>query len=1240
MKKQILKIAGVKSEKEFYKKFPTEESFVAKHGKELKKAAMGAAMINKQPMALTDYTSLSEAQDGRVLRAANANLNFWEKCRMSSSADNRGSGRSGGGGSDKPSKYKNAYEEISDIKAYDKDERKAFEKSLPEGVEIADWVAMNRDASRMNALLRNPDYDKYTDEQGVLKPDYQSVATRFDPYYLYYKPAFVGKKELSPKDILEYQKSQPGGLAGYKELVNRGYKPEQKEYGGYINKAQIGSYIGGEKDAGYRPIAFQDIRDTVDYAITGSTEEKRKEDAYRKAELEAAQKQASNSGGGGLGDIAASIGQIGQIASAMGGAKKGKKITKLQAGPTSGLLSMPNPAQITPADTDISTQFYDEQVTPDISEIPGSDLAKQIGKYSPIAGQLIQGIQAAKAEKKALEKARQAKGVSDVALQASRTRPEETERKYLRPEQVVNTGEEFFPIYGVGTNVLARNGASVGGGEIMNTFAPNTLYDDLGYEPLNESERYKQFYHGGKMHKAQDGFLADFAGAGGGDAVSQLMTGITGRNAGGQIGGSIGQVAGTAIAGPVGGMIGKVGGQLIGTLVDRKPQKIKAAKEATQKNVDLMSLQQGIPGAQAQYTSFMKDGGMTTSPYEWVSHTWQPQVIASFGEHKVKDLLKPPADADMLRAGGHLKEYTAPSAAAMSTERPDFAMGGELQIHWGGKAEPMSYNPYLPEGGETVMFEGQSHDESDGKGNTGIGITYGDNPVEVERKEPAMKMRDGSSGDSSLVVFGNLKIPKLFADPKAHGKNFKSYVADLSKQENKQNKLVDKSVTAIDEMDVQTPFDRLKFNSLQANVMGANQKLKDYAQKKMDASALQTAMNDTIEEYGLKTTDKGNIMAKLGKTILKAQAGTDLPRLDQKDYQYLQGLYQEAEKTKTGPAALKFQQEFHRLAKPYAEKILSTEPVTAYGKKKGYSATDIRSNEDALFGKRSQRYMSALRDRMELPELPKEAERPIVTATPTQPATTTTQKTEVAPYKGSPLTDILNQILPFVRPSDTEELDPSQLYGEMFAMATNQLEPVKAQLFQPQLSVPYDISLQDILNENEASFRSQQRMFGYNPALQSQLSSQKYLANQRVLGEQFRMNQAMKNQIYKENRDILNQAKLQNLAILDQQYVRQEEAKSKTKATTQAALNSVAAKYAQNQLENRTLQTYENLYNYRYDPNFRAINMNPLVDFQAMIANASPAQLAEYQKTLDTKTKNSRTESVKNGSIVKALKNI
>ena len=129
-----------------------------------------------------------------------------------------------------------------------------------------------------------------------------------------------------------------------------------------------------------------------------------------------------------------------------------------------------------------------------------------------------------------------------------------------------------------------------------------------------------------------------------------------------------------------------------------------------------------------------------------------------------------------MRAGGHLKEYTPPSERALQT----FDMGGDLKTHWGGYAEPISDNPYAKS--PTVMFRGQSHDESDGKGRSGIGMTYGNSPVEVERGEPAQEFRDGGT-EKSLVVFGNLPISNvllpLLGDPDAKGKKFKNYVADF-----------------------------------------------------------------------------------------------------------------------------------------------------------------------------------------------------------------------------------------------------------------------------------------------------------------------------------------------------------------------------------------------------------------------------------------------------------------------------
>ena len=54
MKAQILKIAGVKSEKEFYKKFPTEEAFMKKHGKEMNKLEKAQRGKNVDPILFED----------------------------------------------------------------------------------------------------------------------------------------------------------------------------------------------------------------------------------------------------------------------------------------------------------------------------------------------------------------------------------------------------------------------------------------------------------------------------------------------------------------------------------------------------------------------------------------------------------------------------------------------------------------------------------------------------------------------------------------------------------------------------------------------------------------------------------------------------------------------------------------------------------------------------------------------------------------------------------------------------------------------------------------------------------------------------------------------------------------------------------------------------------------------------------------------------------------------------------
>ena len=930
-----------------------------------------------------------------------------------------------------------------------------------------------------------------------------------------------------------------------------------KVHGKALKKAQVGAMIQGSASPQFnpKPINFQQLYDQNDAFITGLTQDERDQEALQLEELAAQQK----------------------------GAKNGKKLKKAFLGENTMPMGKSGMADM--------FGKVGKGISAGVSKAGGPMAVAQA------AGDVVGGIQQMRDEKNIMKEAQQMAGVSDVALQASMTRPEQVQKKYVRPEDNINTGQEFFPIYGTGT-VLAKNG-----GEIANTFAPNTIYTDLeeaqGGFNLPKFKTNPDFLKLNSSGQQTDIFK--FAEQGGGDVLSKLTSGIGnpkgyGPSGASRVGGGVGSVAGTLIGGPVGGMIGKFAGEKLGDLLDRKAEKTEQARGVTDRNITSMALGQGTQGLQQQNYSYMRDGGIAN-----------PQVATSLEGIPLTRLFAPDPTMDTLRAGGHLKSYTPPSERAMYTGREQFAMGGDLETHWGGYAEPMSYNPYLPDGGETVMFRGKSHDESDGKGNTGIGITYGDSPVEVERGEPAVQLRNGSDGDNSLTVYGNLEIPSfgasLIGDEKAKGKKFKNYVADLSKTEQKQNKIVEKSTEELDNLEVITPQDLLSFESQKANILGANMKLKDIAKKKQDLAALQSAINDTAEEYGFEADAlaKGKVkQAKKGASIKKAQNGDISDKI-----------YRDALSLEPGVRYM-----LENQLQTYPEYINLPE-VSVLGKKemeRGPGSLEIKVPESVKKAGIKQR--------------PKPSKEEFDWMT------------------------IANQVLPYLRPTDAEALDPRQLSGEMLALAQNQVEPVQAQTFQPQLSTPYDISLQDIINKNQADYRAAQRMIGYNPAALAALNAQKYQANQQVLGEQFRMNQAMRDKVYAENRNLLNQSNLQNLGILDQQYGRQQEALSKTKATTQAALNSISAKYLQNQAENRTLQTYENLYNYRFDPRFRAMNMNPLAQFNfegsgptsPSFAGMTPEEIELYAKQLrvqQQKQKNATEKSSgKNGALVKAIKSM
>lgn len=172
--------------------------------------------------------------------------------------------------------------------------------------------------------------------------------------------------------------------------------------------------------------------------------------------------------------------------------------------------------------------------------------------------------------------------------------------------------------------------------------------------------------------------------------------------------------------------------------------------------------------------------------------------------------------------------------------------------------------------------------------------------------------------------------------------------------------------------------------------------------------------------------------------------------------------------------------------------------------------------------------------------------------------------------------------------TNAKGLDFNQVVPELYAAATNKREPVFAQKYQPELFEPYQVSFQDRRNLNNQTFRAVSQRLTDNPGGLSQLAAQKYEADNQVNADEFRTNQQINNDITNKNVGLLNDAQNKNLQIADTQYVRASQAKSNTKAVNQAIVTSISGKIAQNQLENRQLQVYENLYpHYRYDQNYQ-----------------------------------------------------
>lgn len=863
-------------------------------------------------------------------------------------------------------------------------------------------------------------------------------------------------------------------------------------------------------------------------------------------------------------------------------------------------------------------------INPDLFQSSGVDGSFMMGASEGISGampyiqggsDIIKGISQIKGQKKALKESKQNVQLTGLQAKASGIEEEPLERDYLTPEEQIMPIESFTNPKGTGFEILAKRGAKIPKAEGgLKTFKTNL--ENSGFGKTMSVPGVDQLF----------------------DTFGNLVTNKgRGEDAGSNIGGGIGSIAGTALFGPVGGMVGKQLGKFIGGAIDTTDDKIAKNEEIAQGNMNTMIGNNMAKGIRSSNAAFMKSGGNIKS-----------------------------------------------------------ALGGDLQILDGSVTE-ISNNPFS----DSPLYETNGNYHSEGGNN----IIYSGKPVNIEKGETLHEDRNG------LNVMGDLVNPltkRMFkTDFKKLGKK---EAKEKTKLDESIEKIGEMSIdTPLDKITFASLLMKAKGSTEKLRRLNETKQEYTTTQTAINETAAEQNLDAKALSQGIIKKAKGTnkTTAQRGKTVESSPQGDLTPQeyihrvthnILQEEYPYISkeripygAPLSEVEiisELPTRPPMRGYnppKAEVPQLEEYIRKNVIDDNPIPLMGALQSIYPEYIQSmNDERKYNERmkewernSSEFRSVVLPQQDAPQV-----RPIEEEFNFMDEVGRTFADVQAPYAKSQLPNAksqfptfvdgppnydyesgktppdysdeivmgINSVLPYLRPTDANErLDPAQLLGEMFALSNNQVEPVKAQQFTPRLAQPQSVSFRDRLNEITASTRAAQRNMGYNPAAQANLAAMDYKAKSGVLGEQFRANQEMWEKVFAENRGALDNAAMKNLEILDQQFVRQETAKSATKATTQAALSSIADKYLKNRMENRTLQVYENLYNYRYDPLFRALNMNPLATFnyEGSFGN-QPIEPGKEDVYVDRNGQSYRTDTrktpkertAKNGSFIKAARNL
>lgn len=759
-------------------------------------------------------------------------------------------------------------------------------------------------------------------------------------------------------------------------------------------------------------------------------------------------------------------------------------------------------------------------------------------------------------------------------------------QKIVRPEDSrTDVGEMYNPLGDPNFSYLSRNGSEIGGNptEIQNMYNPGDIYDDLGFEPLADSN-IKRFVDGGTIDYAK--FAPSF-GAIGGAAGSAFSGGKFQSNTAADTGAAIGGVAGSFF-GPVGTAVGSLAGGAIGGWIGQDAQEEMIAKQ--NKGMGLVGTAGVQNMLQGQYSAVARNGA-DLQEAGYMNPNYNPQVIAKFGDYDVDQLFAPPHDADMLRAGGHLKEYTPPSAAAMYTGRDlpyQMANGGQMgntsdgELHalWGGGFKSLSYNPVT--GTQTDLAVGNSHDMRDPRtGETGIGVAYEQNgePVaEIETNEPVVSMKNG--GDTGTKLIGGALVNPLT------GRQFKKDIKDNAMKEQKQNKILEKSAAMANKTKTYTTIDKIKLNTAEAMQIGATMKLGQIGAETQDFAILQNAIKDTAQEFGYKAADlaKGKI-TPLQESDIYGRDGLTLAKggANMRSLSNLDTLYKIAAKTKNAMDIGKFQKAaLTTLGKDEVKKITGSKnfnnfvdgkfgPLTsALGKAVTQKirqtvtpTTEVDPNAPIQYAPEVQKEYAP-----NVPEwMPADTKNFISGMSDAEMDAFRNRNNKTAPQENASLYDTaaatVNSLIPLVKGNKDYNLDSNQLLGERYALLNNQQKPVFAQSYTPELISPYSIGADDQINQVTSEANAAYRLMQNNPELAGNAAAQAYNAKNQIRSKVMQMNQEQRANTVKSNTDALNQAKIANIQLFDQQAGKMDAAEQNTIKQATAAYQSIGAKIAQ-----------------------------------------------------------------------------